>query len=101
MIEEITKLAKSLIQIPSVHSRPHEIIRCAEFIEDYLNEFGIQYQRFHQNNTPSILVLPKSGKVPILLMSHFDVVEGEEEQFLPYEQDGCLFKLAIKGDIVV
>ncbi|MBT6500340.1 MAG: M20/M25/M40 family metallo-hydrolase [Deltaproteobacteria bacterium] len=91
MIEEITKLAKSLIQIPSVHSRPHEIIRCAEFIEDYLNEFGIQYQRFHQNNTPSILVLPKSGKVPILLMSHFDVVEGEEEQFLPYEQDGCLF----------
>jgi len=91
MIEEITKLAEALIQIPTVHSRPNEIIRCAEFIEDYLNELGIQYQRFHHNHTPSILVQPKSGKVPILLMSHFDVVEGVEEQFLPYVEDGCLF----------
>lgn len=91
MIEEITKLTESLIQIPTVHSRPNEIIRCAEFIEDYLNDLGIQYQRFHQNNTPSILVLPKSGKVPILLMSHFDVVEGDEEQFHPFVKDGCLF----------
>ena len=91
MIEEITKLAKSLIQIPTVHSRPHEIIRCAEFIEDYLNELGIQYQSFHHNSTPSILVQPKSGKVPFPLMSHFDVVEGIEEQFHPYVKDGCLF----------
>ena len=90
-MQEIGTLTKSLIQIPSVHSEPEEIVRCSEFIEDWLNGYGIRYQRLNHEGIPSILVMPDSGKVPVLLMSHFDVVEGNEDLFLPYIEDGKLY----------
>jgi succinyl-diaminopimelate desuccinylase len=90
-MQEITDLIKDLIRIPSVHSKPEEIIRCSEFIESYLSGLKIRYQRLNHQGTPSILVVPKSGKVPILLMSHFDVVEADDELFHPYEQNGSLY----------
>ncbi|SHO47579.1 M20 family metallopeptidase [Desulfopila aestuarii] len=88
---ELINLTSELIRIPSVHSRPTEILRCADFIADWLREHAISCQRIDQNGVPSLLVAPATSRCKVLLMSHFDVVEAEESQFTPYEEDGRLF----------
>ncbi len=80
-MNQIIELTKSLIQFQSVHSRPEEIKNCAAFIEIYLKRFDIDFQGHDFGGTPSILVSSSSRNPQILLMSHFDVVEGSEELF--------------------
>ena len=44
------------------------------------------------NNVPSLLVLPAANHAPVILMSHFDVVEAENiELFSPEEKNGNLY----------
>jgi succinyl-diaminopimelate desuccinylase len=74
-----------------MHSEPEEIKRCTEFIEKYLEEYAIEYWRFDHGGTPSILILPGSGKTPILLMSHIDVVDAPAELFTPVQKQGKLY----------
>ena len=90
-MKELIELTKSLIRFPSVHSRPDQIHACADYIEDYLKSSGIAFQRFNFNNTPSILVLPENRFAPVVLMSHFDVVDGPDHLFSPWEENGCLY----------
>ena len=90
-MKELIELTKSLIRYPSVSTRPDQIHACADFIADYLKSSGIFHQRFNFNNTPSILVLPQSPFAPVVLMSHFDVVDGPDHLFIPREENGCLF----------
>ncbi len=90
-MKELVELTKSLIRFPSIHSRPDQIHACADYIEDYLESSGIFFQRFNFNNTPSILVLPEKQFAPVVLMSHFDVVDGPDLLFSPWEENGCLF----------
>jgi succinyl-diaminopimelate desuccinylase len=90
-MKELIELTKSLIRFPSVNSRPDQIHACADCIEDYLKSSRIAFQRFNFNNTPSILVLPENRFAPVVLMSHFDVVDGPEHLFSPWEENGCLF----------
>jgi succinyl-diaminopimelate desuccinylase len=90
-MEEIVQLTKELIRFRSMHSEPEEIRRCIEFIEEYLEEYAIEYWRFDHGNIPSILVMPESKKTPVLLMSHIDVVDAPAELFNPIEKDGKLY----------
>ena len=90
-MKELIELTKSLIRYPSVHSRPDQIHACADTIEDYLKSSRIAYQRFNFNNIPSILVLPENQSAPVVLMSHFDVVDGPDHLFSPWEENGCLY----------
>jgi succinyl-diaminopimelate desuccinylase len=90
-MNEITKLIKSLIEFQSVYSKPEEITNCAAFIENYLKQFNIEFLRYDFGGTPSILVVPADRKPQILLMSHFDVVEGNQELFHPSLHNGYLF----------
>lgn len=89
---EVLDLTKKLIQIPSTHSRQEEIHRCADLIEQWLSDHSIYFKRLDINNVPSLLILPEPGKTPVLLMSHFDVVEVEDlSLFTPVEKDGRLY----------
>ena len=90
-MKELIELTKNLIRFPSVHGRPDQIHACADTIEDYLKSSRIAFQRFNFNNTPSILVLPKNQFAPVVLMSHFDVVDGPDRLFSPWEENGCLY----------
>jgi len=90
-VEEILHLTKDLIRFKSTRANPDEINRCADFIESYLKKCRIEYQRLNYRHTPSILVAPQSDTVPVMLMSHMDVVEGPDELFEPYERDGNLY----------
>lgn len=90
-MREVIELTKELIRFPSMHSRPEEIRRCADFIAGYLEHRGIQAQRCNHEGIPSILVLPETGYAPVLLMSHIDVVDAPEGLFQPEERDGRLY----------
>ena len=89
---QIVELTKELIRIPSTHTRPKEIGRCADFIEAWLSDHHIEYRRFDIKGTPSFTVLPANRNVTVLLMAHFDVVEAEDDRmFEPIEKEGRLY----------
>jgi len=84
--EELLHLTEELIRIPSTHSRPQEIHNCADFIGKWLKGHGLAYRKNISGGIPTILVVPDSetASVPVLFMSHFDVVEGgDEDLFVP------------------
>ncbi len=90
--EEILELTQELIRFPSTHSRPDEIQGCAYFIEKWLSKYGISYERYNSARTPSIVVLPGKNKPKVLLATHFDVVETEDNTlFNPRIENGNLF----------
>jgi len=88
---EIIDLTKDLVQFKTIHSRPDEIHRCAAFIEQYLNTWGVTYKRLDYHHSPAILVLPQHGIAPLLLMSHIDVVDAPDKLFRPVIRDGKLY----------
>ncbi len=90
-MEEIIRLTSDLIRFKSTHNHPEEIHRCTDFIQSYLDDHGIDYRRLKHNNIPSILVAPEHRSIPVLLMSHIDVVEGPDEMFEPRVAAGKLY----------
>jgi succinyl-diaminopimelate desuccinylase len=97
-MQEIIELTKDLIRFKSMHSQPAEINKCAASIEAYLQKHGITYKRIDHNGIPSILISRSNGYVPVLLMSHIDVVEGPDNLFEPYEKGGNLYGRGSKDD---
>ena len=91
MLEEITALTMELIRFPSVHANSQAIARCADFIENYLHDNHLSWRRFEHSGIPSFLVTPDTDRFPVLLMSHFDVVDAPPELFLPFVSDGKLY----------
>ncbi|MBW1724206.1 MAG: M20 family metallopeptidase [Deltaproteobacteria bacterium] len=90
-MEQIIPLTKDLIRFKSMHSKPMEIRRCVTFIENFLNTHEIEYRLLDHPKVPSILVAPSSGFVPVLIMSHIDVVDSPDERFVPVEKDQRLY----------
>ena len=90
-MEEIVQLTKDLIRYKTTHDNPAEINRCADFIETYLKNHRIEYRRLSYQDVPSIIVAPTDRTVPVIFMSHIDVVDGPAEMFVPYETDGKLY----------
>jgi succinyl-diaminopimelate desuccinylase len=90
-MEEIILLTEELIRFKSTHANPDDIKGCADFIENYLNSHGVEFQRLNFQNCPSLLVTPSSDRFPVLLMTHLDVVEGPEKLFNPWKENGNLF----------
>lgn len=89
---EVLELTQKLIAIPSTSSRRDDIHRCAEFICQWLTENDIDHELHIIKDVPSITVLPKPGTAPVLVMSHFDVVEVKNHLlFEPWIENGCLF----------
>ncbi len=90
-MQEIIDLTKDLVQFKTMHSKPHEIRRCAAFIESYLDTCGIVCKRLDYGNSPSIMVLPRGDIAPVLLMSHIDVVDAPGNLFSPVIKERKLY----------
>lgn len=89
---EILELTQELIAIPSTSSRRDDIHYCAEFICQWLTKNDIDHELHIIKDVPSITVLPQPGTAPVLVMSHFDVVEVKNNRlFEPWIENGCLF----------
>ena len=90
-MEEVVQLTQELIRFKSVHADMDEINRCADFIQKYLSDCDAEFQRLEFEGIPSFLVMPEVDTVPVLLMSHFDVVPGGDALFDPKIKNGKLF----------
>jgi succinyl-diaminopimelate desuccinylase len=90
-MKTVIPLTKELIRFHSMHSRPEELLRCADFIAHWLQRAGLACQRHLVEGIPSVSVLPQAGAAQVLLMSHIDVVDGPPELFTPREKGGRLY----------
>jgi succinyl-diaminopimelate desuccinylase len=88
---DVLHLTQELIRFKSMHSCPEEIRACMSFMENYLTQHGVGYRRVEQNGYPTLLVLRPDGTVPVLLMSHIDVVDAPDALFHPRVENGNLF----------
>lgn len=75
-------LFSELVQIPSLWCSPGEEAAC-RLLEEALDEYGITYERISDETMrPNLLAfLPSShptGEAPLLLISHFDVVDADQ-----------------------
>lgn len=90
-MREIVELIEELVRIPSMHSRPEEIGRCADRVAEYLEAAGARVRRIEHGGVPSVLALPRDDAAPVVLMSHVDVVDAPDELFAPEVRDGKIF----------
>ncbi|MBU1002020.1 MAG: M20/M25/M40 family metallo-hydrolase [Proteobacteria bacterium] len=91
-LDELVALTSKLIRFKSTASRAQELDSCAAFIHAWLKANGIFSQLTHNQGVPCVAVLPADGVVPVLLMTHFDVVEAEDESlFEPRVEKGSLW----------
>lgn len=92
MIDQILKLAKQLISIPSTKNSPKEIKKALNVALEELEGFTVE--RFESNGSPSALIYAgktRPKKFKIILNGHLDVVPGRPEQFNPREVNGKLY----------
>lgn len=90
-MRDLVELTKKLMTFRTMHTRPDEIRRCADFIESFLRSVPVAVTRMECDGIPSLWVLPPRDRVPVLLMSHMDVVAAPESLFEPVERDGRLY----------
>ncbi|MBN2142483.1 M20 family metallopeptidase [Candidatus Woesearchaeota archaeon] len=82
--DEILNLTMDLIRFKSVKSNPDELKRIIDFVAHYLKRPGVSVKRFVRNQKHSAVFLPKGVKRPkLLLVCHADVVEADDEDFIP------------------
>jgi succinyl-diaminopimelate desuccinylase len=87
----LVELTADLIRFRSTAAQPVEIRRCADFVETCLAKSAVPFRRFDYDGVPSILAGPPSANMPVLLMSHIDVVDGPPALFEPLQKDGRLY----------
>ena len=90
ILNEIIELTGQLIRFRSTADDQPARAACADFIADWLARNGIAVQRVAVDGVDSLLALPESGHCRVLLMAHFDVVDGPEHLFTPEVKDGRL-----------
>ncbi len=89
-LREILDLTKDLIRFHSTAGDQPGRTACADFIADWLTREGLDFQRVTHQGVDSLLALPGPGRCKVLLMAHFDVVDGPVALFTPREADGRL-----------
>ncbi len=82
-LEEIVQLTCQLIGFASTHERPEEIRKCCLFVSDWLKKQDIRHRIHDHGGYLSLAVMPQSNHVPVLLMTHLDVVAAPRELFIP------------------
>ncbi len=89
--QEVLELTRELIGFRTLASRPEEIARGIAFLEEELARRGISFRRLEHEGIPSLLATRPDGSVPVLLLSHLDVVDAPEALFAPRIENGMLF----------
>ncbi len=80
---ELVSLIESLIHFRTTANRPEEIARCVEFMRSFFVGTDLTVEVIENSGLPS-LVVTKNTKTPkIFLCGHFDVVEADDDAFVP------------------
>lgn len=91
-MDSLITLTKKLIKFKSTASRPTELERLVDFVEDYFKGGIFFIKRFKDAGKPSIVITFENKKNPrIFLVGHLDVVEADEQDFIPRIRGNKLF----------
>jgi succinyl-diaminopimelate desuccinylase len=91
-IDEIIKLSKALISIPSVSGDIPKAVEVIELTKQQLADFSPQI--FVSQQFPSLLYTNKPHEIKnfkIIFNTHLDVVPAGEQEFIPREENGRLY----------
>lgn len=83
MYKELVALTEELLRFRSTADQPDALNACADFIGDYFSGTGLEVARSVANGIPSIVVSKQTKTPTVFLCGHFDVVPGNNEQFVP------------------
>jgi len=92
-MEKIQKTLEDLIRFRSVAKvYNEEVKKCADYIEQFFVDTALTITRIEQNGVPSIIITKNNTKNPkVFLCGHFDIVEGEDNQFEPRQEGDKIF----------
>jgi len=91
-IPHIISTLEDLISFRSTSTRSEELFTCAAYIEMFFSETSYTVTRLEREGVPSVYVSRDGNKKSqVLLCGHFDVVDGSDHQFEPYQQDGRVY----------
>lgn len=83
-MDDIASLTNHLIKFKSTASRPEELLRIVNFVEDYFKRTNLFIKRFQSGEKPSIIITFRKEKNPrVFLVGHLDVIEAEDKDFTP------------------
>jgi succinyl-diaminopimelate desuccinylase len=106
--QEIIKLTKQLVAIPSTADNPATLHEAVNFLTLIVASHpNITIEGFERNGKPSFLAYSghvRPSKFDILLNAHVDVVPGKPDQFTAVEKDGRLYGrgvLDMKGTALI
>jgi succinyl-diaminopimelate desuccinylase len=89
MKDEILEIAKNLVEIESIASKPEKLKEVIDVVDNYFSNKNLSIKRYVQHSKHSIVVSnTKEKKKKIILNAHLDVVAAEKH----------LFKLKRDGD---
>lgn len=105
-IQEITQITKQLVSFRSTTDNKVEVRKCTDYIKSYFNNTAVIVEELEYNNVLSLYLrlqnseqaqansdqsADKQYKSKLLLSGHYDVVEGDDDQFQARVEDGKLF----------
>lgn len=103
-IAPILATLKDLIGFRTTGDRPEERTACADYIVSFFKDTRFTVEKVVSNGVENVLVTRGTKTPKVFLYGHYDVVDGYDEQFEPYEKDGRLYgrgTMDMKGAVAV
>ncbi len=88
---DIIELTMTLMRFKTMHGHMDQIHDCMAYIASILERHDVIFRQYGVDGYPSLLVTPENGRLPVLLMSHIDVVDAPDALFEPALRDGRLY----------
>lgn len=80
-LDEVVELTRRLIEFRSTPDNPAELDGCRAFLAEWCAREGLNARIHDVRPGCALYVGPDSGRAPLLLLSHFDVVAGPDALF--------------------
>jgi len=91
-LNEIVETVETLVSFKTTPSNFTEFERAVYYIENYFNEVPVKIAKHYFNNFPALFISTTGLKhAEILLQAHVDVVNGNDEQFIPRIKNGKMY----------
>ena len=84
LVSEISDTIKELIQYRSTDDRPEQLRKLADYVVDFFKGTQLYIKQYEFKNKPALVITTRNTQRPkIFFQGHLDVVEGENNQFVP------------------
>lgn len=89
--EEVLKITEDLIRFRSTANHLDQLNACADYITSYFEGTDLVVTQLERNGKKTIIVTKGTKTPTIFLYGHYDVVDGDDEQFEPTCESDWLY----------